>query len=113
MMNLDVVGYHVNGTDDISIYTDYASEEVVNFLRAVATAYVDYGWRDNYCGYACSDHASWDRNGFPAAMVGEVYDSPYMHTVRDTLENMSLEQVHEFIKLGIGYVIELGEPVTV
>lgn len=62
--------------------------------------------------YGCSDHASWDRNGFPAVFAGEPVDSPYMHTVQDTFENMDMNLVKEFFKLAAGYAVEVGEPVS-
>lgn len=65
-----------------------------------------------YFSYGCSDHASWDRNGFPAAHVAEAIDSPYMHTTRDTIDTVNITQVREFEKLTLGFAIEMGEPVS-
>jgi len=110
MLNLDVIGYHVDGVNAIAIYTDFAHQDLIRFLRILTMEYLEYGYQNNHCGYGCSDHASWDRNGFPAVFAGEAIDHPGMHTLDDTIQNMDFDQVIEFIKLAMGYVVELAEP---
>ncbi|ODM92511.1 putative leucine aminopeptidase 1 [Orchesella cincta] len=110
MLNLDVVGYYVNGVDDIGIYTDNGNAQMAQFLRILTDEYLEFGRRDLTCGYGCSDHASFTNAGFPAVMAGEAVDHPGMHTVTDVLENMSIRQVNEFVKLSVGLTIEMGEP---
>jgi len=42
------------------------------------------------CGYGCSDHASWNAQGYPASMPFEssmARDNPTIHTAKDTLAN--------------------------
>jgi len=109
MVNFDIAGYH-SGTNEIAIHDDYTNPQLTTFLRLLADGYLEYGHVPKLCGYACSDHASFDRYGFPAARPGEVVNNPGMHTVTDTMANMSFNQVEQFLKLAIGYVIEMGEP---
>ncbi|CAL8142578.1 unnamed protein product [Orchesella dallaii] len=110
MLNLDVVGYYVNGMDDIGVYTDNGNAQMAQLLRILTDEYLEFGRRDLTCGYGCSDHASFTNAGFPAVMGGEVVDHPGMHTVDDTIENMSFRQVNEFVKLAVGYTVEMAEP---
>lgn len=36
-----------------------------------------------------------------------------MHTIYDTIETVSFVQVAEFVKIGLGWLIELAEPASV
>lgn len=69
-----------------------------------------YEFRIFFGRYGCSDHASWDRNGFPAVFVAEAIDSPYMHRVGDTIATVDMRQLKEFVKLTVGFAVEMGEP---
>jgi len=112
MLNMDVVGYYVNGINDIGVFTDNGNAQLAQLLRILADEYLTFGRRDRTCGYGCSDHASWTRAGFPAVMASEVTAHPSMHTPQDIIENMNFTQVNEFIKLAIGFMIEMAEPNT-
>jgi bacterial leucyl aminopeptidase len=66
------------------------------------------------CGYACSDHVSWYLNGNRVAYPFEVMDdrgNPYVHTRRDTIDKISVNQMSHFVKLSLAFVVELAEPV--
>lgn len=108
MMNFDVIGYHVN--DEIGIITDNTDASLNDFLRMIVDEYCTYKWVNNRCGYGCSDHTSFTRAGFAAAFPVENIFSPYMHTVRDTLDTVHYPQVLEFTKLAVGYAVELSHP---
>jgi hypothetical protein len=43
-------------------------------------------------------------------MPSEVVAHPQMHTVNDVIGAMNFVQVMEFIKLSVGFVIEMAEP---
>lgn len=63
------------------------------------------------CGYACSDHASAYRNGYPGAFVFESAfgdDSPYIHTKEDTLATINYDHMLEHAKLTVGLAYELA-----
>jgi len=110
MVNYDVAGYDANGRREIRLVTDYVDPELTAYLGSLVDAYLDYPWSHYTCGYACSDHASFDRYGFPAARPAEPMYTPYMHKEEDTFETLALDQIMEFTKLAIGYVVEMGEP---
>lgn len=66
------------------------------------------------CGYACSDHASWNTSGFPASIAFESrfgQHSPYIHKSTDTLANSDPTAGHalKFSKLGAAYMAELAK----
>jgi len=67
------------------------------------------------CGYACSDHASWQKAGYPAVFAIEsAFDNSnkHIHSGNDRLDispEFSFEHMLEFSKLATAFAIELGE----
>jgi leucyl aminopeptidase len=111
MVNFDVVGYRA-GANEIGLLTDYTNQALNVFIKMIVDEYCTYRWVNDYCGYGCSDHASFHSYGFPACSPSEYPLNPYMHTTSDTMDRMSFEQVAEFVKLSVGAAIELAEPNT-
>jgi len=110
MLNFDVVGYYVEGVTGINLIEDLTDLTLNVFLQKLITEYCNVPWRWEYCGYACTDHASWDRYNFRAGSPAEPVLFPDMHTTRDTIDRVSFVQILEFAKLATAYVIELGIP---
>jgi len=110
MINQDVPGYWVATREKIAIVTDRVSPAIVSFLKTLVETYCDYEWEEDYCGYGCSDHASWDQYSFPAGYPSEIVWHPDMHTARDTIDTVGFTQVGEHIKLTIGAMVEIAEP---
>lgn len=76
------------------------------FLKYAGIAFVN-----NQCGYACSDHASASRNGFPSAYVHETdgdHDNPHIHTPQDTIEKLNFDHMMKHGKLITGWLYELA-----
>lgn len=113
MLNQDVIGYYVAGIDDIGLHTDNGNEEMVDFVKLLTNEYLDFGWRNMSCGYGCSDHASWTLNGYPAVMTTAFVSNPAHHRGNDTIDAVDAKQVEEFIKLSVGFLIEMSEPQNV
>eukprot|EP01088_Endostelium_zonatum_P013373 TRINITY_DN278_c0_g1_i1.p1 TRINITY_DN278_c0_g1~~TRINITY_DN278_c0_g1_i1.p1 ORF type:complete len:371 (-),score=88.82 TRINITY_DN278_c0_g1_i1:73-1185(-) len=114
MMQLDMVGYYKKGTKPaISLTTDYTSGALNGFIRLLVAAYSALPAGSNTCGYGCSDHASWNKAGYMASHPFEAAmkdTSPYIHTASDVLANLDLNHAMEFVKVGLGFVVELGIP---
>jgi len=110
MMQFDMVGYNIRQSN-VAIVTDYTDANVNAFNRKLVDAYLAIGWANSACGYGCSDHASWDRYGFPSSFPFEATSgntSPYIHTANDLPQYVYLDHAQEFVKLGVAYVVELG-----
>lgn len=112
VLQLDMTNY--NGSDwDIALVSDYTNEEQNKFLGGLIDTYLpNLKWGYDRCGYACSDHASWTGQGFPASAPFEARKSkmnPHIHTSRDTLSQSNDNANHalKFAKLALAYVIEL------
>ncbi|KAM0548073.1 hypothetical protein ACHAPJ_010131 [Fusarium lateritium] len=112
MLNQDMTGYVKPGTKEvIGIATDYVDAGLTAFLKKVIAAYSALPTVDFKCGYACSDHASATRSGFPSALAFESSfdnDSPYIHSADDTVSTVNFAHVLEFSKVVVGFAYELG-----
>ena len=113
VLQLDMTNYR-GSAKDVWIYTDYTDSQQNNFLASLMSNYlptVTVGYSS--CGYACSDHASWQNQGFPASIPFETLmgeDNPYIHTANDTYANSGNQADHalKFAKLAAAYAVELG-----
>ncbi|CAG8602712.1 15124_t:CDS:2 [Acaulospora colombiana] len=102
MLQNDMTGYvGSKERESFGIVVDYVDSDLTNFLKTLITTYADIPSLDTKCGYACSDHASWSKAGFPSAFAieGPFNDSnPYIHTVNDLIEHLSFDHMLEFAK---------------
>jgi leucyl aminopeptidase len=112
VLQLDMTNF--NGSDwDIVLISDYTNEAQNNFLGSLIDTYLpQLSWGYDKCGYACSDHASWTAQGFPASTPFEARKGDmngHIHTSRDTLSrsNDNANHARKFAKLGVAYVVEL------
>jgi len=113
VLQLDMTNYK-GAASDIYLITDYTNSEQNTFIAQLAAAYLPtltVGY--DRCGYGCSDHASWDAQGYPVSMPFEASmgrDNPAIHTSRDTYENSGGQAVHalKFARLAAAYMVELS-----
>jgi len=112
MLQLDMTGYTPPGKIPVvGLIFDYVNLTLTNYVSRLIDGYANIGWEQSKCGYACSDHASWTRYGYPSAFPFETRFNdlnPNIHTDRDTLDKMNLEHAIEFAKVGLAFVVELG-----
>lgn len=108
----DMTGYVKDPENEVfGVITDYVSPALTNYVELIIDTYADIGYVEDVCGYACSDHASGTKVGFPSAFVIEnaFKDiNPYIHTVRDTVDKLSFDHMIEHAKLTLGFAYELG-----
>ncbi|KAJ1299335.1 hypothetical protein OPQ81_004996 [Rhizoctonia solani] len=114
MLNLDMTGYFKPGTNEsIALVTDYTDLGLTKYVEKLISTYSRIPASTYLCGYACSDHASWNKNGFPAACPFEAPNgnsNENLHTTQDTtsIDGFSFEHSLEFAKLALAFVYELG-----
>jgi leucyl aminopeptidase len=113
VLQLDMTNYK-GAASDIYLFTDYTDSKQNAFLAELVTTY-QRGLKVGYdkCGYACSDHASWQAQGFPTSMPFEssfAHDNPAIHTAKDTYANSGSQAAHalKFARLAAAYAVELG-----
>ncbi|HHF7367563.1 TPA: aminopeptidase LapA [Legionella bozemanae] len=111
-IQFDMTGYRVNPKDPTMwVFTDYTDESLSNFVAELISNYVQVPVAYSECGYGCSDHASWDEVGIPAAFPCESNfedHNPYIHSSKDTMDRLSLEHMTNFSKLALAFAIEMA-----
>jgi len=112
MMQLDMTMYTNGGRNQIALVNDFTNPELTTFARLLVDTYCDLGWVDTRCGYACSDHASWFRAGYPSCFPFEGPfnggTNPYIHTANDVFTHLSIDHGMQFAYLALGFLVELA-----
>jgi leucyl aminopeptidase len=103
--------------EEIFLLTDHVDSGLSAFVGKLIDAYVGVKHGTTECGYACSDHASWDSKGCPAAMAFEAaFDdmNHALHTENDTLATSGGDAAHSvpFTKLAVAFAVELAKTST-
>ncbi|MCW8417305.1 M20/M25/M40 family metallo-hydrolase [Fluoribacter dumoffii] len=111
-IQFDMTGYRVNPKDPTMwVFTDYTDTSLSNYVAELISTYVQVPVAYSECGYGCSDHASWDEVGVPAAFPCESNfedHNPYIHSSQDTMDRLSLEHMTNFSKLALAFAIEMA-----
>ncbi len=113
VLQLDMTAYRGDPTD-LWIYTDYTTPAQNQFVADLAAAYLPQltvGY--DFCGYGCSDHASWYRDGYAVSFPFESSDAHYnfaLHTPNDTIATFGGQADHalKFSQLALAFAVELG-----
>lgn len=113
MLQQDMTGYVQDSNDEhVGIITDHTTPQLTDFIKLIINSYLRIPFKESTCGYACSDHSSATKNGYPAAFVIESQMSSnnrYVHTTMDTIDRLSLDHMAEHVKIGLGYILELSD----
>ena len=112
VMQLDMTNYKGSSDLDIVLMSDFTNAEQNAFMGRLIDEYVKVPWGQDRCGYACSDHASWHGQGFPASMPFEARMNEMnrrIHTPQDTIDLSGNNAQHalKFAKLGVAFAVEL------
>ena len=100
---------------DITIIQDsaYTNAELNQFVGGLVDTYLPALSRGtSFCGYGCSDHASWNVRGYPAAMAFEApYPGSYntaLHTPQDTVATFGGTAAHaaKFARIAVAFAVE-------
>ncbi|MDP2438722.1 MAG: M20/M25/M40 family metallo-hydrolase, partial [archaeon] len=109
MMQLDMTGFPDHGgPKTIGVTTDGTSAPLNGFLEKLIVSYTSASPVNVTCGYGCSDFDSWTQNGYPSCFPQESGSYKPIHTKNDLLINLSPSYMTEFVKLALGYIIELA-----
>ncbi|KAJ5788444.1 hypothetical protein N7457_003434 [Penicillium paradoxum] len=116
MLQQDMTGY-VQGTLDageqesVGVIIDYVDQGLTSFIKEVITTYCDVPYVETKCGYACSDHASASRYGYPSAFVIESKfenSDKKIHTTEDKIEYLSFDHMLQHAKMSLAFAYELA-----
>ncbi|KAK0650611.1 Leucine aminopeptidase 1 [Lasiodiplodia hormozganensis] len=116
MLQQDMTGYvqktiNAGEPESVGVITDYVDPGLTEFIKEVITTYCDIPYVLTKCGYACSDHASASKAGYPSAFVIESdfkYSDSKIHTTEDKIEYLSFDHMLQHAKLTLGLAYELA-----
>jgi leucyl aminopeptidase len=116
MLQQDMTGYIQKTIDagqpeSVGVITDFVDSGLTKFIKTVVEEYCSIPWVETKCGYACSDHASASKAGYPSAFVIESafeYSDPHIHSTDDSTKYLSFDHMLEHAKMTLGLVYELG-----
>lgn len=117
MLQQDMTGYSAGSTkdggeDSLGVIVDYVDEGLTKFIKRVVDEYCTIPYVETTCGYACSDHASASKYGYPSAFVIEsAFDvsNKFIHSTRDKVDLLDFDHMLQHAKLTLGYAYELGK----
>ncbi|KAK7049682.1 hypothetical protein VNI00_005713 [Paramarasmius palmivorus] len=115
MSQFDMTAWVKRGTrEEVGIITDYTDEGLTEFNKKLVELYLDIPYVETECGYACSDHASWRKAGYPSVFTIESSfqnSNKFIHSTNDRIDisdEFSFSHMLEFSKLAVGFAVELG-----
>lgn len=111
VMQLDMTNYK-GSAETIFLTSDHTDPNQTKFLEKLIDTYLKVSHTKTSCGYACSDHASWTKSGYPAVFPFEASKNnmnKHIHTPRDTIgiSNGTADHAVNFARLALAYIVEL------
>ncbi|KAK3701888.1 Leucine aminopeptidase 1 [Vermiconidia calcicola] len=116
MLQQDMTGY-THGTiaageqESVGVITDFVDPGLTSFIKKVVGTYCTIPYVETKCGYACSDHASASKAGYPSAFVIESdfkYSDKSIHTTEDTIEKLDFGHMLQHARMTLGLAYELA-----
>lgn len=116
MIQQDMTGYvhktlEAGEPESVGVITDFVDPALTEFIKEVVTEYCDIPYVLTKCGYACSDHASASKYGYPSAFVIESdfkYSDNKIHTTEDKIEYLSFDHMLQHAKMTLGFAYEMA-----
>jgi bacterial leucyl aminopeptidase len=114
MIQQDMTGYVARTLEEgkpesVGVITDFVDPSLTKFVESIITEYCDIPYTLTKCGYACSDHASASKYGYPSAFVIESdfeYSDKKIHTSDDTIQYLSFGHMLQHAKMTLGFAFE-------
>lgn len=113
-LQLDMTNFN-GSASDIWFLTDFTDPGLTSFVESLVDIYLtDLTRGQTRCGYGCSDHASWFREGFASVMPFEARFGDHngaIHSPSDTLARSgnSADHAMKFARLAATYVAEVAK----
>lgn len=112
VLQLDMTMYPGAGELTIASMNDFTSAWLRGLLLEINKIYIGATIVDDKCGYGCSDHASWYRQGYPTLMPFESTMNSMnqnIHTDQDTINSKSsFKHAAAFSKIAVVFALQLG-----
>jgi len=116
MLQQDMTGFVQKTLDAgeeerVGVITDFVDAGLTDYIKKIVTEYCEIPYVETKCGYACSDHASASKAGYPSAFVIESdfkYSDTHIHTSDDVIKYLSFDHMLQHARLTLGLVYELA-----
>jgi len=115
MSQFDMTAWVKRGSrEEVGVITDFVNPELTAFSKKIVDTYLNIPWAETKCGYACSDHASWHKLGYPAIFsIESTFENSnhFIHSTKDRIDisdEFQFTHMLEFSKFAVGFVMELG-----
>ncbi len=113
VLQLDMTLFPGEGEMVIGNVKDFTSPRLWDFLEQINNMYLKIKLVDDKCGYGCSDHASWYREGYETLLPFEATTKTMnrkIHTENDVIDNrLSFKHSAVFSQLGLIFAMELSK----
>lgn len=109
VIQLDMTLFPGDGEFTLGSMTDFTSLDMRERLKRINATYGQANIIEDKCGYGCSDHASWYKNGFPTLMPFESTKNKMngnIHSDKDTVNAASsFRHSAMFSKLALAMIL--------
>ncbi|CAN5718062.1 M28 family metallopeptidase [soil metagenome] len=113
VLQLDMTLFPGDGEFKLGSMTDFTSLEMRDLLVQINRDYLNATIIEDKCGYGCSDHASWYRNGYPTLMPFEATMNRMngnIHSEKDVVSaSSSFRHSAMFSKIAVAFLMILGQ----
>jgi leucyl aminopeptidase len=112
VLQLDMTLFPGAGEFVLGSMNDFTSSWLRDYLKAINPVYLNVRIVDDNCGYGCSDHASWYRQGYPTLMPFEATMrtmNKNIHTPDDQLTPaMNFKHSAVYAKIAVIFAMDLA-----
>jgi bacterial leucyl aminopeptidase len=112
VIQLDMTLHPGEGEFVLASMTDFTSAWLREYFVNLNNTYVGAKIVNDRCGYGCSDHASWHRNGYPALMPFEATMRTMNHNIHTENDVINSESnfAHSamFSKIAVAFAMDLA-----
>ncbi|CAN8102713.1 unnamed protein product [Discula destructiva] len=116
MLQQDMTGYVQKTIDSgkpvsVGVIVDFVDKKLTDFIKKIITEYCSIPFVETKCGYACSDHASASKAGYPSAFVIESsfeQSDDHIHGTDDKLKYLSFDHMLQHARMTLAFAYELG-----
>lgn len=112
VLQLDMTLFPGSGELVIGSMTDFTSAWLRDYLRTANEQYINARIIEDKCGYGCSDHASWHRQGYATLMPFESKMKEYnpsIHSANDVInKDSNFDHSVAYTKIALVFAMDLA-----
>ncbi|KAF8667971.1 Zn-dependent exopeptidase [Rhizoctonia solani] len=119
MIEFEMVGYqpststNAGKSSTITVLADPVPSMTSHMIKVVEAYVPTAELRSVNCGYGCSDHYSFFKEGYPVVCLAsygpnDKYLNPNYHAMSDTVDKLDFEKMTDFVRAGLAWVVEVA-----